>query len=984
MVDFCEETAPHRYLEVFSVKGGKPKESEREKEIEREHDQSEFEVVSNMKNTQALSVEEVREKLQENGNIRKSNTPTNTHGFDYTYTDKHVLSSNIINSFTENSNVINEKANNAENKQFLMSTNSPKLQVTNGPNEAFPHDESERSDIYIPHHTIAKKIISSDKATADSRDSENLPIKYPTHSSSELSISALGKQSLQEFRPQFEGGFIPLVMNPMKEKEFVNTKKIIYPPQHQRAHRPFLYNESVPFHGTFKPGVPDFSGFNISNYSQEDGSIIMAPNQENLQLLSASKPQPVHKPFPPFGALPLYLLQNPNNPPLRNQRPQNPSHRFQHYPSPLGSRKNIFPHPQLNKHNFPMPNVRDDDLVGVPSQRVYVSRQATMEKKPNFPNNPNIQGSPIYNRKPHNTPPNKIMHPPPIQRRPDVYEDKETNIPHINIPPRKFNNPHMSANVNNQHNAQKTGIPLLQSGGLQSQLNSRPQISNLKAPPKNLQDKPGPIKPPFSMTQVRPRDRIHQIPRFPNGVNLRTFPQIDEKLKHQDGLTNQPQNSGSGFPFPLHIMNQNDKTFQELKGTQMQETLSNNNRNLPHFINAELVEIPTKNIPQTMSKENQINPTPVMQNIQPNIKSQTVPNIDYGKILLSPGILPFPTQSGKPLSISKMENSAIQMSDAHEVLDQKSNNDRNQHANPKEPNSNQSQMLKESQPAVSSSDHLDKSIETSVGVDISSSKHLKLELPVFLGYESEADESDNLESVITDMDYSSYTVPFGARLKFSENGTKIPIRILNETPKNSFGMIRKPQMNFPSSRDKNSNGFVKPTESTTHVPTNSSTTVYSKTISTTTETAFIAMESSSNFVLDKQNVSFENNSFIKNLYYTPPLYSLNETFHITNSSSNMTPLADSSKEVKHIPIIADELDGFIQTSFSGRKYILPNNSDSPILPFVIPLSATEDINLPQISEYQPVHDNRTDYSILNHILALIEGPLKQKSPEVSS
>jgi len=120
-----------------------------------------------------------------------------------------------------NSNYNDEKNQNT-NKNISNASESLKHDIEE---VLHPHDESERSDTDIPANSFGEVVYGRNKVTSGSRrrPDEN-PVKSYAHSPSHITQPPPG------FKPQFEGGFVPLVLNTVKEKESVLMKDFVLPP----------------------------------------------------------------------------------------------------------------------------------------------------------------------------------------------------------------------------------------------------------------------------------------------------------------------------------------------------------------------------------------------------------------------------------------------------------------------------------------------------------------------------------------------------------------------------------------------------------------------------------------------------------------------------------------------------------------------------------------------------------------------------------
>ncbi|CAL1300524.1 unnamed protein product [Larinioides sclopetarius] len=438
VLDFCEETILDSYLkevknnfstidERSRIKGHQMKpELEREGNFEREKQSSDLEnsseVTKNISEKENVEVEEVDEQYRNSIN-KIPDSDENLLGVknqrSATITDNQTNddSRNIFGNVQINNNSSEE----IETLDSSLMEEPLQLEISQplSSDSLHPHDESERSDKNIHHHqnTEAKTTVRHNKIPVGDYSSQDKPTmkqQTPSVNVPQKEVVQIPRQPAR-FKPQFQGGFVPLVLNPIKEKESSLSQEFHHPPSHfRRPHRPFLFNESIPFHGTFKPGVPDFSGFNISHYSQDE-TYPLNHVLDHLPILSASNPQMIHRPLTSMNGLPPELFQRQPGPHQRHQifgympRPKAPGLGFFQQPAGLAQLPNVR-----------RPNSPEEDLTEVSSQRVQVALQASLEDKGKNSEMSHMQMVRAPDQKLKNKPQtNNMIHAPPIQRRPD-------------------------------------------------------------------------------------------------------------------------------------------------------------------------------------------------------------------------------------------------------------------------------------------------------------------------------------------------------------------------------------------------------------------------------------------------------------------------------------------------------------------------------------------------------------------------------------
>ncbi|XP_035215344.1 protein Skeletor, isoforms D/E-like [Stegodyphus dumicola] len=472
VVDFCEETNPLNYLQNEF------------------HERKEYSGIKGHKLKPGLEREGAASGERENGNFQTKGSSGDHFGtVNRDPEDRerfNIQSEKRIDYFDERSKdgritseILNDQGTNKKIEKEVHSADfGHAISFTEG--IVHPHDESERSDTDIPNHSGVEGSVSRNKITVntDSPRDVSPSVQSPDSGSPIL-------QQLPGFRPQFEGGFVPLVLNPVKDKQSSAPKEFVVPAPHmQRPPRPFLFNESIPFHGTFKPGVPDFSGFDISHYTNLESSQPQNHVADNVPLSSIPQVQSIQRPSSPSRGLPPQLFHGQKDAHQMahlfgyGQRQQNPNFRVQHQIAPVQL-------PRKMRPNIPLEN-QGEELAQVSSQRVQIALQNPAHDKGKIGRRPNLQIMHINEHKrQHGLQPNKVMHQQQIQRRPDFVEGGEIGGNNQRKKPSDGNSfmPPLGSNINNRPEQQRMPPamqPVMQAGGFQRPFNFRRPL-----PPNN-------------------------------------------------------------------------------------------------------------------------------------------------------------------------------------------------------------------------------------------------------------------------------------------------------------------------------------------------------------------------------------------------------------------------------------------------------------------------------------------------------------------
>ncbi|XP_042910828.1 uncharacterized protein [Parasteatoda tepidariorum] len=758
VVDFCEETNPSFYLENEfreihkpSLKGYRSKPG-----VEREDLFSESEEMNPSKNQK-----EFQEKELEN-NESKEVKDLHYAEFENTSDEKPESIKTLMmtenwkrTDYSESSNP-EKNLKELENSSEETQSNSESLDIDQhfSTDSDHPHDESERSDRNVHHqhlrleNTIRKGEIPP-KAIASNEDLASSQLSV-SHTSIQ-SLSPASTKQQQGFKPHFEGGFIPLVLNPIKERELQLPQ---FPSSSlRRPHRPFLFNESIPFHGTFKPGVPDFSGFNISSYSQEESNYPVNHVQDNIPMLSAPKPQMVQNQISPIN-LQAELFKRQKRP-MQHQYvfhpPPRPRNQFLHAPS-HGS--------LLNLH---ISNVRDE-LEQVSSQRVQVALQSIKEDKNNQGLLPPFHTRPMQNRnqKPHN-----LIHSPPIQRRPDIVDGEvPSNM-------RPFQRP---AGSNRHEPVLKKNIepqritPELQNGPMRAPYNGRRPLPLLKSTFKDPSDNAVRRVPPLRLDrfQKAPIQNRLRIPMFPvNQANpvISAVPQSSEDILKS--MENEKNAEIEHLPFQLK-----KQLHGQLFGAP----------GMLHLENKELRPQLFSANPHVIIRQNQLRPPHQSQNSQEmnlkniaistnNLKQHNAPKDSHhihNSTALSTSILNIPQENSYSLNKSLSSNENYPVSSSSEET--------------------------ESEPEIFLTD-------TSEVADEDKLYDQKKNLSEFSSSnENTFENNTSIEFHLTEevSDHAiDYEAPFGARLKPRPNDKSKQKVNANPIPKSPINFLRKPQLPSP-------------------------------------------------------------------------------------------------------------------------------------------------------------------------------------------
>ncbi|GIZ00913.1 hypothetical protein CEXT_127471 [Caerostris extrusa] len=550
VLDFCEETTSHSYLQNASsiiaeksrIKGGhfKP-------ELEREQDFKELEHITNSDSSnKETEVENEQQDLEQEVGEQYKNTinkiPDNSEN---NLSLKNQRSANIIShQGEENRNIEFDTIKNNSSEEIEISDSSfieaPLSLDIFQPlmsDALHPHDESERSDKNIHQHQNSE---------ATTVQHNKIPVGvHTTHEKPQMnqkipSFAVFRNEPPKtpreppRFRPQFQGGFVPLVLNPVKEKESSSSHNLDLAASHfRRPHRPFLFNESIPFHGTFKPGVPDFSGFNISHYTQDE-SYPLNHVLDNLPALTGSNPQMIQRPLTSMNGLPPELFQRQPGPAQRLQifgyLPRQKPLGFGFYRQPAGLS-------QLP--NIRRPNSGEDELSEISSQRVPVAFQSSVENKGKGEGMPHLQIMHIPDRKLKNKPQtNNVIHTPPIQRRPDFVGEGEAplNSP-LFKPPQMHNYPERLPVKNNENLENQRAPTTMKFNGLRNPQGMKQPVPLVKTPFNGMErdNLPSRIPPRGFLRKPNPfiqNSQKEMLPHFPG--SQRDTPFLHKAPSHSD------------------------------------------------------------------------------------------------------------------------------------------------------------------------------------------------------------------------------------------------------------------------------------------------------------------------------------------------------------------------------------------------------------------------------------------------------------------
>lgn len=761
------------------------------------------------------------------------------------------------------------------------------------------------------------------------------------------------------FSVQFEGGFVPLIRNPSKERDSPNFVPPPPPPfssnQRTGSQKPFPFdaNESVPFHGTFKPGVPDFSGFNISHYTQAPD--IVPPNHAPEQyqgLHSVPKPHLSQRPLKPAIGHPQELF-------LRQQRP---------FTRPAlvayGPRPHLFQpqRQQPNQHilaQLPLkrrPEVfssGSEDLDQGSSQRVQVALQNAGSEKIPQEETPAVHGSDItaYHG---GLPVQLVASAPPIQRRPDIVaEDDAAITASQSRPPYNNYQPHRLPNNDaTQSNVQYNLIPQM-----------RPQRPTF------------PFRRPLPMSHRPVNIRV-----FPPGMNARP-PQF---MNHPEGLgrplpLNHPFRHGlfhaqsmSSHPRPPHRTSE-ENVSEEIKKFQ------------PEIFSS----IPSLELAEGIHPKDEVIPVPSRETFGQSIKNrpQLIPATSPSK---------FPPQIflQRPLNVN---------------TDQESHRNSNQNL-PGAEGSDEKFIPPAIQEPVVIRDPLPKPYmipsplsEENDGdeLDIEESQDSAVELTQQADYDSPEEPADNLE----------VNLPIVSTESSDINKEKSETQsVLNHSlnPEHAFEDLDE----VPGPFDVTQGGYVAPSQES-----------FEKSLPKKEKNEIIKKETGEPSIhLPDEHLGEDISPSTEDINHEEIPASIEDTedVEIPPSSDNVkygerlpsSPQESEKNEDKRLPVISNRPLFFPvrrQPQFSsistteepstvtkdpiqrvkitpsptaspnvniwpGRKNILPlDGIDGHRMTESIPAKNLEEIQLPQVSQRPAAHDNGTDYSILTHVLSLIGG-----------
>ncbi|GFS53768.1 cytochrome b561, DM13 and DOMON domain-containing protein At5g54830 [Nephila pilipes] len=1005
VLDICEETIPHSYLKnssSHSVEKSRINGIGLVSELESEDSSKESELVSELERDDSSRESELVSELERDDSSRESeltsNPANNDEKIEREYESHEISENEKIEE--QNKNNIFEFQENNENILTLKNERSATI-INNNPDEVFgkqfetiainnhsseeseifdslineplqleisqpliseslhPHDESERSDKNIHQHqnTDAKVTVGHNKIPVGAHGSYEKPLtkqQIPPNIS-QKEQSQIPRQQTR-FKPQFQGGFVPLVLNPIKEKEASLPQDFnLLPSHYRRPHRPFLFNESIPFHGTFKPGVPDFSGFNISHYSQDE-SYPLNHVLDNLPMLSVSNPQMVQRPLTSMNGLPPELFQRQIG---QMQRPQT----FGYMPRPKTPGFGYFQQPGLLAQlpNIRVPHTPEEDLTEVSSQRVQVALQSSIEDPEKKSGISHLQMIRVPESKLKNKPQtNNLIHAPPIQRRPDFVGEGEMSLNSPLVKSPQVN--HFPDRMPIKNGDNQRVPPVMKINGLRNPLGARRPVPVIKPPFNNMERENLPGRIPFRGMQMKTNPFIQNpqrelLPHFPGSQRDTPFRQrtpTHTEIKPRDPVSTNnkfhihPQGVSPTIK-PLEI-NEKVKTLEEIN-----LSLSNEQETFPLFLNPEAMQHSAKNSRPQLAINYQNNRNiPAVRNPpnRPQLPPRPTFPLKEGMLIKK---LPIPMQEFKPHSIAPhlLRPQTDPVAVEHLLNDKNEKHRNNIDQSHEIGNITESQILVNFKPNLSEnvkvSEKHSSEFDSPVVEELSSDSSENTNEKQFFLVE-EQNENSNSETADTTSisDYLDYNVPFGARLKSSPNTenkkSKLTPQILNRP------FHRKPQMT--------STPF---SERTTEIPIllNFSEDEHLKDLIISPE--FDSKDSEKD---DRKQEAFET---------TTPIALETFTRKEVLSSIETDSKNDSSNTVKQFePLFLDETT---LQKHNGRKNILPDDiSKSTTKIPEIPPRVPENINLPHISEKRPPHDNGTDYSILNHVLSLIGSP----------
>ncbi|XP_013778300.1 protein Skeletor, isoforms B/C-like [Limulus polyphemus] len=143
---------------------------------------------------------------------------------------------------------------------------------------------------------------ASHLSTFSSRSSEPQTGSFFLDNSKHIShhINKNKKRQLEQNAPviKFEGGFRPILTS-YSEDRFPDPTT---PPPNDPRPFPLSEHDSVPFHGAFKPGEPDFSGFGVSKFGQ---AVAALPNVHSNIEINPQQTEIFRKPVLPPSSVQL-------------------------------------------------------------------------------------------------------------------------------------------------------------------------------------------------------------------------------------------------------------------------------------------------------------------------------------------------------------------------------------------------------------------------------------------------------------------------------------------------------------------------------------------------------------------------------------------------------------------------------------------------------------------------------------------------------
>ncbi|GFY48301.1 cytochrome b561, DM13 and DOMON domain-containing protein At5g54830 [Trichonephila inaurata madagascariensis] len=970
VVDFCEETISQSYLKNVSpnsVEKSGIKGIQRESEVEREDNSRESESTSNpVYNNTKIEREDVGHDVSENEGVVEQNK---NNIFEFQENNENILILKNERSATIVSNnpdedigkhfetlaINNHSSEEIETFDPSLMDEPVQLEISQPllSDSLHPHDESERSDKNIHQHqnTDAKVTVGHNKIRVGAHGSYEKPLTKPISTIIPPKEQSQIPRQPTRFKPQFQGGFVPLVLNPIKEKEASLSQDFNLSPSHyRRPHRPFLFNESIPFHGTFKPGVPDFSGFNISHYSQDE-SYPFNHVLDNLPMLSVSNPQMVQPPLTSMNGLPPELFQRQIG---QMQRPQS----FGYMPRPKAPGFGFFQQPALLAQlpNIRVPSSPEEELTEVSSQRVQVALQSSVEDKEKNGGMPHLKMIRVPDSKLKNKPQtNNLIHAPPIQRRPDFVGEGEMSLNSPLIKSPQVNHFQERLPIKNGENQRVPAV--MKINGLRNPQGARRPVPIVKPPFNNMERENLPGRIPFRGIQMKNhflQTPQREISSFPN--SQRDIPFRQRNPTHTEIKPSNPVPNNNKFHIHPQAVNPTIKPLENIEKVKTPEeinlSLSNEQEMFPLFLNPEMIQHSAKNSrPQLVpvNYQNNRNLPPVM--IPPNrphllprpifpikeeivIKKLPIPMQEFKVQSMAPHSLGSQTDpiAADHLLNDKNEKRPNNIDQSHEIR----NMNKSQLLNIKP---NFSKDVNESEKHPSEFDSFVEELSEDSSEDTNEKK-------LFL--EGEKDGGSNSETAYATSvsDYLDYNVPFGARLKSSPNTEGTKSKLSSQFLNRPFH--RKPQLTSAS--------FL---ERTTEIPN------------------LDVLENKhlkDPIIFPESDLTDSEKDERKQETYETTTQIVLETFTRKEVLSTETDLKnDSPNNLKQFePLFLDETTLENQ---NGEKIILPNGSPKTKGEFSeIPPRVPENINLPHISEKPPAHDNGTDYSILNHVLSLIGSP----------